>query len=72
MYLASYLFNKFFTPPPSKVQLIKEYEAILEKIEALGNDEDDGDPNRHVEESYMPDAVFFRYKGKKFVTFKWG
>lgn len=45
---------------------IDEYKTIIEQIEAL---DDDGEAeanggNIHVEESYMPDAVFFRYKGK--------
>lgn len=65
MYLAKYLCNSLFTPAKTREQYAKEYEAILDKIKAFGDDDAEGDPNRHVEESYMPDAVFFLYKGKR-------
>lgn len=64
MYLARYLYTSLFAPASTGEQFDKEYNAILEKINAFGSDDDGGDPNRHVEESYMPDAVFFLYKGK--------
>lgn len=65
MYIASFLYNQLFAPTPSRKRYIQEYQAIIEKIEALANSENEpADGNIHVEESYMPDAVFFRYKGK--------
>lgn len=65
MYLARYVYNNFFASSASpKERYAKEYQSIMDKIEAFANDEDAGDNNRHVEESYMPDAVFFRYTGK--------
>lgn len=68
MYLARYVYNNFFAPSPSpKERYAKEYQAILDKIEAFGNGENADDNNRHVEESYMPDAVFFRYRGENFI-----
>ncbi|XP_031620901.1 probable RNA helicase armi [Contarinia nasturtii] len=64
MYIANYLYNKCLAPQPTRDQYVREYQAILEKIKTLGNEDEAGEQNHHVEESYMPDAEFFRYKGK--------
>lgn len=66
MYIINYLFNKPVATKSLRDKYIDDYKAIIEKIEAL---DDDGEAeanggNIHVEESYMPNAEFFRYKGK--------
>lgn len=68
MIAAKWLYNLAFAPSPSKEWYEQEYQKLLDKINAIGDDEVTND-NQHVEESYMPDAVFFRHKGKKCHTF---
>lgn len=63
MYLTKYLYNKFLAAPPSTEDYIREYNAILEKINEFGNEEDAGETNRHVEESDLSGVEFFRHKG---------
>lgn len=65
MYIASFLYNKLFPATQSRERYIQDYQAIIERIESFSNDENEpADGNIHVEESYMPDAVFFRHTGK--------
>lgn len=64
MFAIKGLYNLLFAPPPSRDWYLSEYKRIVQEIEAFGTDGEDGMANnRHVEESYMPDAVFFKYKG---------
>lgn len=65
MIVAKWLYNTICAPPPSREWYLEEYQKLIEKIDALAADSDDPtDFNQHVEESYMPDAVFFRHKGE--------
>lgn len=65
MFALKSLYNALFTPPPTREWYLREYNRLVQEIEAFGTDGADGAANnRHVEESYMPDAVFFKYKGR--------
>lgn len=58
------LYHALFTPAPTQEGYLREYKRIIEEIESFGTDgDDDAANNRHVEESYMPDAEFFKYTG---------
>lgn len=64
MFALKGLYNLVFTPPPSRDWYLQEYKRLVQEIESFGTDgDDDAANNRHVEESYMPDAVFFKYRG---------
>lgn len=64
MFAIKGLYNWVFTPPPSQEWYLREYKRLVQEIEAFGTDGDSGAANnRHVEESYMPDAEFFKYNG---------
>lgn len=67
MFVVKQLYNLLFAPLPTEDSSIREYNRIIDEINAFGVDDDDAANNRHVEESFMPDAVFFRYRGKIFI-----
>lgn len=53
-----------FPPPPPQDWYFREYNRLVQEIELFGTDDDENAANnRHVEESYMPDAEFFKYEG---------
>lgn len=40
------------------------YDKLMEQLDAIDEENNgDNDNDRHVEESYMPNAEFFRYEG---------
>lgn len=64
MFVIESLYNAIFAPPPPRDWYLREYNRIIQEIESFGTDgDDDAANNRHVEESYMPDAEFFKYRG---------
>lgn len=64
MFALRSLYNYLFETPPTKECYVQDYNRIIAEINEFGADEDGGDNNRHVEESYMPDAEFVTYRGK--------
>lgn len=67
MFAIKSLYNVLFAPPPSQEWYLREYKRLVQEIESFGTDgDDDAANNRHVEESYMPDAVLFKYTGNVF------
>lgn len=64
MFVAKQLYKIFFAPPPSQETYLKEYKKIIDEINAFSTEDEEVANNRHVEESYLPDAEFFRHKGE--------
>lgn len=65
MIFSKFLYNKLFDFSKSKDWYIQEYQAIIDEINALAADNEDAfNADVHVDESFMPDAEFFRYRGK--------
>lgn len=65
MFLANFLYSKWCDIPPPKDWYIQQYEAILYEFNTFPtNNEEAQNTDVHVEESYMPNAEYFRYQGK--------
>lgn len=64
MILSKFLYKQLFDITKSKDWYIQEYQAIIDEINALAVDNEDAlNADVHVDESFMPDAEFFRYRG---------
>lgn len=62
--LVKFVYNKLFDTSPSEDWYIQQYQSIVDEIDTLGRDDKDAqNANIHVEESFMPNAEFFRYNG---------
>lgn len=65
MFIAKYLYNKLNYSAPTKDWYIQEYKAIIDEINALPADNEEAhNDDVHVDESFLPNAEFFRYRGR--------